>query len=382
MKQGAFITIILIIAVIVTGNGNADTIRLIGKVRDNWWAPVHDASVTVIYGNGEVQANTDESGQYEIILENIQTSINSLVNNPVNFTLLQNYPNPFNPSTTIHFNLVKQQHVRLIIYSITGQMVRKLVDEKREAGNHFVLWDGTDERSKHVSAGVYFYRLEAGGAAQARKMMLLDGGSGGGSGNVPVSPKRVMTHNVGAAVQLTISIEASGYYSMTEAVTLPVTDDIVSCVSTITRTLPEGIGDNDIRFVLGRAMEMALDPLVIGDSYQFIEKDSIHVSTRNVDVTLVPEIKGKTLVFMSPDEIQKKADTEGDFPYYSFGSYGSVYYIQITSEKIILSMRLGMAVGKNSPHSYLWGGGYTADFIRQEDKSWDIRVYDRWISKI
>ena len=375
MKQVRLYAVILTMIFLVPGNGNADTVRLSGKVRDNWWVPVHDAKVTVVFADREVRTNTDESGQYEIILENIITSINSSANNPIHFTLAQNFPNPFNPSTAIHFYLFEKQHVRLTVYSVTGQMVRILVDEERGAGNHVVPWNGMGGSGKRVGTGVYFYRLEAGGMAQTRKMVLLDGGSTGGT--IPVSPKRLKTHDVNASLQITISIEASGYNALNEVVTLPVTDGNVSCESTVTRILPEGLGDNDMRYVLGKAVEMALDPHVITDAVEFINKDRIYISTRNVDVTLVPEIPGKTLFFMSPDKVQEKADREGDFPCYSFS-----HYIQIAGEKITLSMQLMMVVGKNSHWVYLWGGGYTADFIRREDGNWDIRIYNQWISKI
>ena len=362
--------------------GNAETVTLFGSVNDNWWAPVSDATIAVVYDGREVQVNTDEKGQYEVILKDIQTSINSSVNNPVNFTLYQNFPNPFNPTTTIHFILSNQEYVRLNIYNITGQLVRRLVDEKREAGTHYVMWDGTDDSGIHVSTGVYFYRVEVGKAVQTRKMVLLDGGSNSNN-NIFGLSNRASKPSAGNAIQITISIETLGHYPMTETVIVPVTDNNVFYESTIKRILPEGIDDNDMRFVLGKAMEMALDPMVISDSVISLDTDSIYVSTQNVDVSFVPEIQGKNIVFLSPDEIQEKADTEGDFPYYAYDDPKSAHaYIEITSEKTTLSMRLIMAAGKNSPHFYLWGGGYTADFIRKEDNTWNINIYARWISKI
>jgi len=36
-----------------------------------------------------------------------------------------------------------------------------------------VVWDGTDASGKAVSTGVYFYRLQAAGFSEIRKMTLL-----------------------------------------------------------------------------------------------------------------------------------------------------------------------------------------------------------------
>jgi parallel beta-helix repeat protein len=85
----------------------------------------------------------------------------------------QNFPNPFNPSTTISFELAKAGHVKLDIFNVNGALITTLADEAREAGRHDVLWNGKDAKGLSVASGVYFYRLEAGGEVQSKKMMLL-----------------------------------------------------------------------------------------------------------------------------------------------------------------------------------------------------------------
>ncbi|NIT56634.1 MAG: T9SS type A sorting domain-containing protein [Aliifodinibius sp.] len=42
---------------------------------------------------------------------------------PLDYQLHQNYPNPFNPTTTIQFDLPKNQFVELAIYDISGRPV-------------------------------------------------------------------------------------------------------------------------------------------------------------------------------------------------------------------------------------------------------------------
>lgn len=92
---------------------------------------------------------------------------------PDNFILSQNYPNPFNPTTTIHYNLPVKSDVSLEIYNITGQKVKILINKKQPAGSYSVKWDGTNQSSKKVSSGMYFYKLSAGDFVNTKKMILL-----------------------------------------------------------------------------------------------------------------------------------------------------------------------------------------------------------------
>ncbi len=84
------------------------------------------------------------------------------------------YPNPFNPSTTLSYELQAPATVSLTIYDVAGKTVKQLVAaESRAGGFHDVLWDGRDETGRVAAAGVYFYRLDAGGVSQTRRMALV-----------------------------------------------------------------------------------------------------------------------------------------------------------------------------------------------------------------
>lgn len=86
------------------------------------------------------------------------------------YRLEQNYPNPFNPSTSIRFELSEPSHVRLEVYSVTGQRVAVLADGTLGAGTHQVTFD-----AGHLTSGVYLYRMTSGntGKSQTRKMLLV-----------------------------------------------------------------------------------------------------------------------------------------------------------------------------------------------------------------
>ncbi|MFQ6678028.1 MAG: DUF3160 domain-containing protein [Fidelibacterota bacterium] len=92
---------------------------------------------------------------------------------PAYFRLHQNYPNPFNPITTIHYEIPKQSTVTIKIYNLLGKEVKTLVNTEQVKGNHQAIWDGTNDRGKSVSAGVYIYQIRMDGFTKNRKMVLL-----------------------------------------------------------------------------------------------------------------------------------------------------------------------------------------------------------------
>jgi len=92
---------------------------------------------------------------------------------PQSLHLFANYPNPFNASTTIRFELPSSRMVALEIYGLLGQKLRILVNEKRSAGQHQVLWDGRDDAGNSLPSGVYLCRLSAGEFVATKRMVLL-----------------------------------------------------------------------------------------------------------------------------------------------------------------------------------------------------------------
>jgi len=92
---------------------------------------------------------------------------------PTEFALLQNYPNPFNPQTTIRFALPTAEHVRLEIYDLLGRHVKTLQDGALTAGWHQVSWDATNDANRAVSAGVYFYSINAENFKAVKKLLLI-----------------------------------------------------------------------------------------------------------------------------------------------------------------------------------------------------------------
>ena len=92
---------------------------------------------------------------------------------PTAFSLADNFPNPFNPATTIQYALPYAADVQLTVYNVLGQPVRTLLAEHQNAGRYVVEWNATDDSGHSLSAGIYFYRLQAGEFHEVKKMLLL-----------------------------------------------------------------------------------------------------------------------------------------------------------------------------------------------------------------
>ena len=83
------------------------------------------------------------------------------------------YPNPFNPTTTIDFSLTRSGPVRVEIFAIDGKLVRTLLSDERQAGDHQVRWDGMADTGSRVPSGAYFCRVLGGSDADTRPLLLL-----------------------------------------------------------------------------------------------------------------------------------------------------------------------------------------------------------------
>lgn len=82
-------------------------------------------------------------------------------------------PNPFSEQTLICYQLTLQGPVRLVVYNISGQVVRVLVKEAKKAGSYQAVWDGKNGFGQKVGSGVYFVRLDAGNYSETRKVVLI-----------------------------------------------------------------------------------------------------------------------------------------------------------------------------------------------------------------
>ena len=93
---------------------------------------------------------------------------------PAQHRLGDSYPNPFNPQMVIPLDLATdQRQVSLTLYDVLGRRVRQVWQGPLEAGPHRFTWDGRDDAGKGVAAGVYIYKVEVDGRAEAKKTTKL-----------------------------------------------------------------------------------------------------------------------------------------------------------------------------------------------------------------
>jgi subtilisin family serine protease len=119
-------------------------------------------------------ATTATASSDSLFIIQAPTAVEILAASPrPRFALEPNSPNPFNPSTAIAFEVPAAGRAALRVYSVRGNLVRTLVDEKLAAGGYRVRWDGRDDHGRAAASGVYFYKLEDGERSLTRKMSLL-----------------------------------------------------------------------------------------------------------------------------------------------------------------------------------------------------------------
>jgi hypothetical protein len=91
------------------------------------------------------------------------------------YLTLNNYPNPFNRATIIQFEVNKPQaDISLFIYDSRGNLVNKLIENKRfSKGQHKVTWNIDDSMGESISSGIYFYKLIANRQICVKKAILV-----------------------------------------------------------------------------------------------------------------------------------------------------------------------------------------------------------------
>lgn len=79
-----------------------------------------------------------------------------------------NHPNPFTETTRIEYHVAHTGHVRIDVFSVTGQFVRTLVDGVQASGAHSVTFDSVD-----LASGMYLYRLRTDDTVDTGRMLIV-----------------------------------------------------------------------------------------------------------------------------------------------------------------------------------------------------------------
>ncbi|MEG8946487.1 T9SS type A sorting domain-containing protein [Rosettibacter firmus] len=139
------------------------------------WGPLENLETIPAFAynsNGGIKFNSPaRSVQFILIEPGINVSIKETEKNLLNreTQLFQNYPNPFNPQTIISYRLSTINYVTIKVYDILGREIKTLVNGVKHPGKYDVIFDGSK-----LSAGVYYYRIQAGNFSDTKKMLLIE----------------------------------------------------------------------------------------------------------------------------------------------------------------------------------------------------------------
>jgi hypothetical protein len=81
-------------------------------------------------------------------------------------------PNPSPGVARISYTLPSSDKITIRIFDLVGRCVVS-AEEIKEAGNHTFLWNGSDDRGKELSSGVYFITLTSKSGTKGKKLLLM-----------------------------------------------------------------------------------------------------------------------------------------------------------------------------------------------------------------
>lgn len=90
---------------------------------------------------------------------------------PIIALSLRAYPNPFDSRVDLELSVPKDDNLRINIYNIRGQLVRKLGDSKYGYGVHHLTWDGRDKAGALCADGIYLMELLSSEGVQRHKLI-------------------------------------------------------------------------------------------------------------------------------------------------------------------------------------------------------------------
>jgi hypothetical protein len=82
---------------------------------------------------------------------------------PTTWSLEPGYPNPLPVGRlqSVQLAVPEEAFFTVELYNILGQKVRTLHNGAKTAGWYWLTWDGTDDQSQRLPAGIYYYHLHS-----------------------------------------------------------------------------------------------------------------------------------------------------------------------------------------------------------------------------
>ena len=169
-------------AILVCVSSFSQTTTIGGSVRDTvTLSPIDSARISIVNLNNPNERYTvftSPTGTWSYTFQS--NDVDEGIRRPESFSLAQNYPNPFNPSTVIGFSIYRAGMVTIRVHNILGQQLNSK-SVALSPGTYSMPW------SSMGAAGALFYTIEMNGQRLTKKMIQLDGGNGGGLGEVTLT---------------------------------------------------------------------------------------------------------------------------------------------------------------------------------------------------
>lgn len=73
----------------------------------------------------------------------------------------------------MEYQIPEKAFVSIKVYSITGSLIKTIVNEEKEAGYYPIIWDGKNNNREIIGNGIYFIRMEADKFKKSEKVLFL-----------------------------------------------------------------------------------------------------------------------------------------------------------------------------------------------------------------
>ncbi len=112
------------------------------------------------------------SDRMDVIFESGSASVGDDLHGERLLSSTSGWPNPFSGETAIRFALKQDGQAEVSILQADGRRVAVLHNGWLQAGEHKIVWDGTNGRGTPLASGVYLARLSTGERTETWRLVL------------------------------------------------------------------------------------------------------------------------------------------------------------------------------------------------------------------
>ncbi|MBI4722192.1 MAG: T9SS type A sorting domain-containing protein [Candidatus Stahlbacteria bacterium] len=92
---------------------------------------------------------------------------------PKVFNLSYPSPNPVAHIATIRYAVPKVANVHILVYDVSGRVVKTLVSGEKKPAFYSINWNGESDNGNRVAQGVYFVRMVASDYTATKKLIFV-----------------------------------------------------------------------------------------------------------------------------------------------------------------------------------------------------------------